>query len=44
MYRFDAEKQAMIAGEGGGVSAKRSEVEGTLAGYWLENVLNDVLM
>jgi len=44
MYRFDAEKQAMIAGEGGGVSAKRSEVEGSLAGYWLENVLNDVLM
>ncbi|MDP1996095.1 MAG: FAD-dependent oxidoreductase [Gallionella sp.] len=44
MYRFDAEKQAMIAGEGGGVSAKRSELEGTLAGYWLENVLNDVLM
>ena len=44
MYRFDAEKQAMIAGEGGGVSAKRSEVEGTLAGYWLENVLNDVMM
>jgi len=44
MYRFNAEKQAMIAGEGGGVSAKRSEVEGALAGYWLENVLNDVLM
>lgn len=44
MYRFNAEKQAMIAGEGGGVSAKRSELEGTLAGYWLENVLNDVLM
>jgi len=44
MYRFNAEKQAMIAGEGGGVSAKRSELEGTLAGYWLENVLYDVLM
>ncbi|MCR4304525.1 MAG: FAD-dependent oxidoreductase [Gallionella sp.] len=44
IYRFNAEKQAMIAAEGGGVSAQRSEVEGMLAGHWLENVLNDVLM
>ena len=44
MYRFNAEKQAMIAADGGGVSAQRSEVEAMLAGHWLENVLNDVLM
>lgn len=44
IYRFNAEKQAMIAADGGGVSAQRSEVEGMLAGHWLENVLNDVLM
>jgi len=44
VYRFNAEKQAMIPAEGGGVSAKRSEVEGTLANYWLKNILNDVLL
>lgn len=44
VYRFNAEKQAMIAAEGGGVSAKRSEVEGTLANYWLKNILSDVLL
>lgn len=43
VYRFNAEKQAMVAAEGGGVSAQRSEIEGTLAGYWLKNILNDVL-
>ena len=44
VYRFNAEKQAMVAAEGGGVSAQRSEIEGTLAGYWLKNILNDVLV
>jgi NADPH-dependent 2,4-dienoyl-CoA reductase/sulfur reductase-like enzyme len=43
VFRFNAEKQAMISAEGGGVSAKRSELEGALADYWLENILNDVL-
>lgn len=43
VYRFNAEKQAMVAAEGGGVSAQRSDVEGALAGYWLKNILNDVL-
>lgn len=44
VYRFNAEKQAMIPADGGGVSGKRSETEGTLAGYWLKNILSDVLL
>lgn len=44
VYRFNAEKQEMIAAEGGGVSASRSEVEGTLAHYWLKSILADVLL
>lgn len=43
VYRFDKEKKIMVSAPGGGVSEKRSEIEGTLAGYWLENILNDVL-
>jgi NADPH-dependent 2,4-dienoyl-CoA reductase/sulfur reductase-like enzyme len=44
VYHFNAEKMAMVSAEGGGVSAKRSELEGTFAGYWLKNILNDVLL
>jgi len=44
VYRFDREKMAMISAPGGGVSDHRSEVEGTLANYWLENILSDVLL
>jgi len=44
VYRYNAEKQAMLPAEGGGVSAKRSEVEGMLANYWLKNILSDVLL
>jgi NADPH-dependent 2,4-dienoyl-CoA reductase/sulfur reductase-like enzyme len=44
VFRFNAEKQSMVAADGGGVSAQRSEIEGTLAGYWLKNILNDVLV
>ncbi len=44
VYRFNAEKQAMVAADGGGVSAQRSETEGALAGYWLKNILSDALM
>lgn len=44
VYRFNAEKQAMVAADGGGVSGKRSEVEGMLANYWLKNILSDVLL
>lgn len=44
VFRFNAEKLAMVAADGGGVSAKRSEHEGILANYWLDNILNDVLV
>ncbi|MBU0688351.1 MAG: NAD(P)/FAD-dependent oxidoreductase [Gammaproteobacteria bacterium] len=44
VYHFNAEKMAMVSAEGGGVSAKRSEMEGAFAGYWLKNILNDVLL
>jgi len=44
VYRFNAEKRAMVAAEGGGVSAQRSEVEAMLANYWLKNIMDDVLM
>jgi len=43
VYRFNAEKRAMVAADGGGVSAQRSEVEATLANYWLKTILDDVL-
>ena len=44
VYHFNAEKMAMVPAEGGGVSAKRSELEGAFAGSWLKNILNDVLL
>ena len=44
VLRYDAAKQAMVVAEGSGVSDKRSELEGVLAGHWLNNILDDVLM
>jgi len=44
VYRYNVEKKIMLPADGGGVSAKRSEVEGTLASYWLKNILGDVLL
>lgn len=44
VFRFDAAKQAMISADGGGVSAARTELEGALAGFWLQNILSDVLL
>jgi hypothetical protein len=44
VFRFNAEKQAMISADGGGVSAARTEAEGALAGFWLQNILSDVLL
>lgn len=44
VYRYNAEKKVMLPADGGGVSAKRSEVEGMLANYWLKNILSDVLL
>lgn len=43
VYRYNVEKKIMLPADGGGVSAKRTEVEGTLANYWLKNILSDVL-
>lgn len=44
VYRFNAEKQAMVAAEGGGVSATRSEIESAYAAFWLQNIMSDVLL
>jgi sulfide dehydrogenase [flavocytochrome c] flavoprotein chain len=44
VFRFNAEKQAMISAEGGGVSSARSEIEGAYAGFWLQNIMSDVLL
>jgi NADPH-dependent 2,4-dienoyl-CoA reductase/sulfur reductase-like enzyme len=44
VFRFNAEKQAMVSTDGGGVSASRSELEGTYAGFWLKNIMSDVLL
>lgn len=44
VYRYNAEKKVMLPAEGGGVSTGRSEVEGTLASYWLKNILSDVFL
>lgn len=44
VFRFDAAKQAMVSADGGGVSAARTELEGALAGFWLQNILSDVLL
>jgi len=44
VYRYNAEKKEMVAADGGGVSSSRSEMEGTLANYWLKNILSDVLL
>jgi len=44
VFRFNAEKQLMVAADGGGVSAARSEIEGSLAAFWLKNIMSDVLL
>lgn len=43
VFRFNAEKQAMVAAEGGGVSEKYSEEEGSFAKYWANNIWADML-
>lgn len=43
VFRFNAEKQAMVSAEGGGVSEKSSEEEGSFAKYWAKNIWSDVL-
>lgn len=44
VYKYNAEKQAMVAAEGGGVSDKASDIEGTYAAYWAQNIWADVLL
>jgi NADPH-dependent 2,4-dienoyl-CoA reductase/sulfur reductase-like enzyme len=43
VFRYNAEKQVMTAAEGGGVSEKYSESEGSFAKYWAMNIWADVL-
>jgi NADPH-dependent 2,4-dienoyl-CoA reductase/sulfur reductase-like enzyme len=43
VYRFNVEKQVMLAAEGGGVSEKYNEAEGSFAKYWANNIWSDVL-
>lgn len=44
VYRYNAEKQAMVPADGGGVSSARSDMEGALAAFWLKNIMSDVLL
>lgn len=43
VYRYDADKRAMLPAEGGGVSAAPSEQEGNYAHWWAKNIWSDVL-
>ena len=43
VYRYDEMKKIMVSAEGGGVSAKPSELEGQYAGAWAVNIWSDVL-
>ena len=43
VYRYDEVKKFMVSAEGGGVSAKPSELEGQYAAAWAVNIWSDVL-
>jgi sulfide dehydrogenase [flavocytochrome c] flavoprotein chain len=43
VYRYDMSKKIMLPAEGGGVSAKPSELEGNYAYDWANNIWSDVL-
>ncbi len=43
VYRYDPAKKVMLPAEGGGVSEKPSEQEGSYAQYWAKNIWSDVL-
>jgi sulfide dehydrogenase [flavocytochrome c] flavoprotein subunit len=43
VYRYDPDKKVMVAAEGGGVSAKPSELEGSYAAAWAQNIWADTL-
>jgi NADPH-dependent 2,4-dienoyl-CoA reductase/sulfur reductase-like enzyme len=43
VYRYDSEKKIMKIAEGGGLSARPSEIEGNYAQHWAHNIWSDVL-
>jgi len=43
VYRYDSAKKVMVPAEGGGVSDKPSELEGSYAQAWAKNIWSDVL-
>lgn len=43
VYRYDNTKKVMVPAEGGGVSDKPSELEGSYAQAWAKNIWSDVL-
>lgn len=43
VYRYDPVKKMMLPADGGGVSEKPSELEGSYAQYWAKNIWSDVL-
>jgi NADPH-dependent 2,4-dienoyl-CoA reductase/sulfur reductase-like enzyme len=43
VYRYDPVKKIMVSAEGGGVSAAPSELEGSYALSWANNIWSDVL-
>ena len=43
VYRYDPVKKTMLPAEGGGVSEKPSEQEGSYAQWWAKNIWSDVL-
>lgn len=43
VYRYDTAKKIMVAAEGGGVSNAPSELEGSYASAWAQNIWTDVL-
>ena len=43
VFRYSKEKKQMVAAEGGGVSDKHSDTEGSYAKYWAQNIWSDVL-
>jgi sulfide dehydrogenase [flavocytochrome c] flavoprotein subunit len=43
VYRYDPDKKLMVSAEGGGVSERPSEQEGTYAQAWAKNIWSDVL-
>jgi NADH dehydrogenase FAD-containing subunit len=43
VYRYDVTKRLMLPADGGGVSDKPSELEGSYAQAWARNIWSDVL-